>query len=180
MMGHYPDKLLWERPSGVFRDIDWGDDPVSLHAFQLAVTFPWWKWYFHQILVRDCRDGGFLHLLNGNNSVSSRGEEWSGDSDLWRCCHFSFAQMSPEFLNLKTRAKTYFLNVKACECKSISHLIWQNPCSSSHPFSDDSLRFEVSTEQCVLCLEMFLCHYCARRLCCFALNGAPPPPLMFW
>lgn len=36
---HYPDKLLWERPSGVFGDIDWGDDPVSLHPFQLAVTF---------------------------------------------------------------------------------------------------------------------------------------------
>lgn len=37
---HYPDKLLWERPSRVFRDIDWGDDPVSLYPFQLAVTFP--------------------------------------------------------------------------------------------------------------------------------------------
>lgn len=35
---HYPDKLLWERSSGVLGDIDWGDDPVPLHPFQLAVS----------------------------------------------------------------------------------------------------------------------------------------------
>lgn len=109
--------------------------------------------------------------------MSPRGEEWSGDSDLWQCCHFSFAQMSPEFLNLETITKTYFLNVKACWCKSISNLIWQDLCPISHPFSDDLLCFEVPGEQCALCLEIFLCHYCACRRHWFALNGACPPPL---
>lgn len=167
---HYPDELLWEWPSGVFRDIDWGDDPVSLHPFQLAVTFPWWKWYFHYILVRDCRDGGFLHLLNGNNFEFQRWGMIRGQY-LWRSSPFSFA----EFLNLKTITKTYFFNAKACECKGISNLICQNLCSISHPFSDNLLCFEVSRERSALCLEIFLCQCCVRRLCWFALNVPPPP-----
>lgn len=66
---HYPDELLREWASWVLWDIDWGDDPVSLHAFELAVCVSWWKRYFLQILGHDWRDSNFLDLWKGNDLV---------------------------------------------------------------------------------------------------------------
>lgn len=64
---HYPDKLLRERAPWVLWDIDWGDDPVSLHAFELAVHVSGWKRYLLQILGQDGRDSSFLDLWKGND-----------------------------------------------------------------------------------------------------------------
>lgn len=81
---HYPDELLREWASWVLWDIDWGDDPVSLHAFELAVCVSWWKRYFLQILGHDWRDSNFLDLWKGNDLV----EELYSDH-IWAVkCHY--------------------------------------------------------------------------------------------
>lgn len=80
---HYPDKLLWKGSSWILWDTDWGDDPVSLHAFELAVCVSRWKLYFLPILGYDWNVSNVLNLWKWNNFENSKSRLWWGY--IWGC-----------------------------------------------------------------------------------------------